>query len=145
MKQTLYPAEWYFEFDYTGVCWFRWLLSDEAYLNSILFTVSAFQDLLERRTKGPMKGTTWSSSFSPQTQLYLRKTIALLQQKIENTAEQISDVTAAVVVSLAMMAGASGDDEACEAHVEGLKKMVKMRGGLDGFQSNRQMQMKLSR
>ncbi|KAF7562245.1 hypothetical protein G7046_g1892 [Stylonectria norvegica] len=143
IKQSLYPIEWCFEFDHTSVCWFRWLLEDKMYLHSVLFMVSAFQDLSRhKRAKGRKDDAV---KFSPQTQECLRRTIQLLREKIQHADTQIEDTTTAVVMTLAMTADAAGDKQASEAHVAGLKKMIKMRGGLPGFQDNRQMQIKICR
>ncbi|CAM1500427.1 Fc.00g095890.m01.CDS01 [Cosmosporella sp. VM-42] len=145
IKETMYPAEWCFEFDRTKVCWFRWLLHDAAYLHSVLFMVSAFQDLMDLRMAGTGRHETWDLNFSPHTQYRLRKTIQLLQERIQDHEQQLSDTTTAIIMTLAMMADASGDVEACQMHVAGLKKLVRMRGGLQGFEDNRQMQIKICR
>ena len=107
--------------------------------------VSAFQDLIDLKTLGIDQNGALTLSYSKQTQFHLRKTLQLLQDRIENRDTQVSDSTLAVVTTLAMMADASGDVPACRTHVAGLKKMVKMRGGLRGFKDNRQIQIKLCR
>lgn len=145
IKECLYPAELCFEWDQAKVCWFRWLLIDPAYLESVLFMVSGFQDLVDLKVSGPHSSGTWNFSYSNRTQWHLRKTLKLLQEKIQDHNTQLSDSTLAVVTTLAMMADASGDTLACQTHVAGLKKMVKIRGGLRGFESNRQIQIKLCR
>jgi hypothetical protein len=145
IKECLYPAELCFEWDQDKVCWFRWLLSDTAYLESVLFMVSGFQDLVDSKASGSNSEGAWNLSYSNRTQYHLRKTLQLLQEKIQETDTQLSDSTLAVVTTLAMMADASGDASACQTHVAGLKKMVKMRGGLRGFEGNRQIQIKLCR
>ena len=141
----MYPAEWCFEFDRTKCCWFRWLFHDTPYLHSVLFMVSAFQDLVNQKATSTGKNETRGFNFSPQTQQLLRRTIELLQERIQDREQQVSDTTVAVVTTLAMMADASGDGTACKAHVAGLKKIVKIRGGLRGFDDNRQIQIKICR
>ncbi|KPM35151.1 hypothetical protein AK830_g11423 [Neonectria ditissima] len=145
VKDTMYPVEWCFQYDRTKVCWFRWLLEDNTYLQSVLFMVSAFQDLVAMQIAASGSHVSWSGNFSPQTQRRLRSTIRLLQEKIQDRETQLEDTTMSVVTTLAMLADASSDTAAFEAHVTGLKEMVRMRGGLAAFNHNRQLQIKLCR
>lgn len=149
----MYPVEWCFEFDREKTCWFRWLYDDEAYLQSVLFVVSAFQDLMRQQQVvgdalikgGDGGGGTLARHFSPQTQGFLRRTIQLLQERIQDQARQLEDTTAAVIVSLALMADAVRDVEACEMHMAGLRKLVRLKGGLRAYDDNKQMQVKICR
>ncbi|KAF4977655.1 hypothetical protein FZEAL_5845 [Fusarium zealandicum] len=146
LKETTYPAEWCFDPDRTKVCWFRWLLQDATYLHSVLFMVSAFQDLLARRSSGEGDDIELGEfRFSPETHRHLRKTIHLLQDKIQDGQRQLEDTTASAIIALAMMADTVGDAQAFEAHSKGLRDIIKMRGGLQGFKHNRQVQIKLCR
>ncbi|KAI6763943.1 hypothetical protein HG530_007732 [Fusarium avenaceum] len=147
IKETLYPAEWCFDDDREKACWFRWLLEDAAYLHVICFMVSAFQDLIEMQSslsRGPYENG-WGGEFSSQTRSRLRQTIRHLQEKLQDPKKQLEDTTAATVISLAMMADAMEDTQAFEAHSEGLRRIVKLRGGLPGYAHNRQLQIKLCR
>lgn len=143
----MYPVEWCFATDPTKVCWFRWLLEDAGYLHAVSFMVSAFQDLLalQDSARAPRPGTPWSHGFSARTHVYLRRTIRALRDNLDDEQRQLRDTTASAVISLAMVADAAGDTEAFEAHVRGLKQMVRLRGGLKGFGDNRQLQVKLCR
>ncbi|RSL45938.1 hypothetical protein CEP54_014074 [Fusarium duplospermum] len=147
IKDTLYPVEWCFEPDRTKVCWFRWLLQDAAYLHSVLFMVSAFQDLFSMRTTKGRKSyeNGWGISFSAETRSRLREAIKQLQYKIDDKEKQVEDVTAAVVIQLAVMADAMEDVDAFEAHSNGLRNIVRLRGGIEAFNDNRQLQIKLCR
>ncbi|KAG5813779.1 hypothetical protein H9Q74_002189 [Fusarium xylarioides] len=147
IKETLYPAEWCFDPDREKVCWFRWLLEDPAYLHCICFMVSAFQDLINMQSllgRGKYD-TGWGGEFSASTRNRLRHTIKLLQERLKDPAKQVEDATTATIISLAMMADAMEDVEAFEAHSNGLRRIVKMRGGLQGYTHNRQLQIKLCR
>ncbi|KAH6884820.1 hypothetical protein B0T10DRAFT_96952 [Thelonectria olida] len=145
LKETMYPVEWCFQADPAKVCWFRWLLEDAGYLNAVFFIVSAFQDLLTMEAKARAPGIPWSQGFSPRTRTYLRQTIQKLQENLDDSERQLRDTTASTVISLALVADAAGDTRAFEAHMGGLKQMVKMRGGLRGFHNNKQLQVKLCR
>lgn len=147
IKETMYPAEWCFDPDVEKVCWFRWLLEDPAYLHCICFMVSAFQDLINMQSllgRGKYE-TGWGGEFSASTRNRLRHTIKLLQERLQDPAKQVEDATTATIISLAMMADAMEDAQAFEAHSNGLRRIVKMRGGLQGYTHNRQLQIKLCR
>ncbi|KAM0286564.1 hypothetical protein ACHAQK_009210 [Fusarium lateritium] len=147
IKETFYPVELCFDPDSEKACWFRWLLEDAAYLHVICFMVSAFQDLIKMQLspdRGPSENN-WNGDFSFQTRNRLRCTIKHLQEKLQDTKRQLEDSTAATVISLAMMADAMEDTQAFEAHSDGLRRIVKLRGGLQGYTNNRQLQIKLCR
>ncbi|KAF4339318.1 hypothetical protein FBEOM_6732 [Fusarium beomiforme] len=147
IKETLYPAEWCFDHDTEKVCWFRWLLEDAAYLHCICFMVSAFQDLINMqslRGRGKYESG-WGGEFSLRTRNRLRHTIKLLQEQLQDPKRQLHDATTATIISLAMMADAMEDTQAFEAHSNGLRRIVKLRGGLQGYTHNRQLQIKLCR
>jgi hypothetical protein len=147
LKRSLYPLDLCTSIPDSEDYWFRWLLEDPAYLNSALFNVSIFHDIVARRNRKPSQVEIASAQelFSPRSWRYLRRTINLLQERIENKSTQDKDSTAAVVVSLAMTAELVGDDKAFNIHVEGLKNIVRMRGGLDAFPINSKMQIKICR
>ncbi|KAH8673123.1 hypothetical protein BGZ61DRAFT_536689 [Ilyonectria robusta] len=144
VKETMYPVEWCCQRDHTKVCWFRWLLEDPAYLQSVLFMVSAFQDFVDLRAAANGGHVNCSGGgFSARTQSRLRQSIRLLQGKIQDRETQIEDTTISVVATLAMVADAAGDVVGFKAHARGLSDMVRMRGGLASLDHNRQLQIKL--
>ncbi|KAH7148290.1 hypothetical protein EDB81DRAFT_932647 [Dactylonectria macrodidyma] len=145
LKDRMYPIEWCFQQDHTKACWFRWLLEDHAYLQSVLFMVSAFQDLIDARVTARDSDVSGPRRFSRRTRSHLGHAIRLLQEKIQDRERQIEDTTMSAVCTLAMVADAAGDSVGFEAHVGGLKNMVRMRGGLVGLEHNKQLQMKLCR
>ncbi|EKJ76408.1 hypothetical protein FPSE_03407 [Fusarium pseudograminearum CS3096] len=141
IKDTLYPAEWCVDSDYQKACWFHWLLEDPAYLHCVCFMVSAYQDLIAAQGRG--KG--WAGECSTSTRNRLRHTIKLLQDRLQDPKKQMDDTTTATIISLATMADVMEDPQAFEAHSNGLRRIVKMRGGLEGYTHNRQLQIKLCR
>ncbi|RFN43532.1 hypothetical protein FIE12Z_12232 [Fusarium flagelliforme] len=65
--------------------------------------------------------------------------------KLQTPEKQLEDTTTATIISLAMMADAMEDGQAFEAHSNGLRRIVRMRGGLQAYTHNRQLQIKLCR
>ncbi|KAF0644286.1 hypothetical protein FPSE5266_03407 [Fusarium pseudograminearum] len=141
IKDTLYPAEWCVDSDYQKACWFHWLLEDPAYLHCVCFMVSAYQDLIAAQGRGK----SWAGECSTSTRNRLRHTIKLLQDRLQDPKKQMDDTTTATIISLATMADVMEDPQAFEAHSNGLRRIVKMRGGLEGYTHNRQLQIKLCR
>ncbi|CEI67499.1 hypothetical protein FVEN_g5602 [Fusarium venenatum] len=144
IKDTLYPAEWCVDSDYQKSSWFHWLLEDPAYLHCVCFMVSAYKDLITARGRGK-HNEGWGGEFSPSTRNRLRHTIKLLQDRLEDPKKQMDDTTTATIISLATMADAMEDAQAFEAHSNGLRRIVGMRGGLQAYTHNRQLQIKLCR
>lgn len=142
MRHSIYPIELCFDIHQSDESWYNWLHLHPAYLNSGLFMISILRDML---TSTPGESEDVAKVLSTRSWNYLRRTIALLQDSIDNEAQQLADPTAAVVVSLAMTADLVGDDEAFRTHFEGLRKIIRLRGGLDSFRSNCKMQVKICR
>ncbi|KAI9897699.1 hypothetical protein N3K66_007555 [Trichothecium roseum] len=51
LKESMYPMELCFHFDNAKTMWYQWLSVDTAYFNSVLFTVSAFNDVCRNRSR----------------------------------------------------------------------------------------------
>ncbi|KAL7904119.1 hypothetical protein GGI35DRAFT_464152 [Trichoderma velutinum] len=145
IKEIMYPANWCVESDNFNWLFFHWLFEEESYLQSILFSVSAFQDILSFKSTRRLNSPSVAIEFSPETRYYLGNTINLLNKQIQDCHLQLHDSTVAVVISLAMIADAIGDNTVCKTHIEGLKQMIRARGGLDSFRSNGHVQMKICR
>lgn len=143
----MYPIEWCFRPDVNANCWFQWLFQDMAYFSSVLFVASSFQDIYTAtQTSTTMKPSAdLSLRLSPRTTHYLRRTIALLQERLQDPSLSVEDISIATVVSLALVADACGDADSARAHVNGLKQMVRMRGGVKGMMSNRHVLSKICR
>ncbi|KAK0762014.1 hypothetical protein N5P37_004814 [Trichoderma harzianum] len=145
VKEIMYPANWCVESDNFNWRFFRWLFKAESYLQSILFSVSAFQDILSFKSTKGLNSSSTAIEFSPETRCYLGNTISLLNKQLQDCHMQLHDSTVAVVISLAMIADAMGDTNACKTHIKGLKQMIRARGGLGSFRSNGHVQMKICR
>lgn len=145
VKEIMYPANWCVESDNFNWRFFRWLFEAESYLQSILFSVSAFQDILSFKSTKGLNSSSTAIEFSSETRCYLGNTISLLNKQLQDCHMQLHDSTVAVVISLAMIADAMGDTNACKTHIKGLNQMIRARGGLGAFRSNGHVQMKICR
>ncbi|TDZ40385.1 hypothetical protein C8035_v004139 [Colletotrichum spinosum] len=133
IKEAMYPVEWCVRFDVSKTPWFYWLLSDPAYLHSVLFTVAMLHDSVR------------GHKLSKKTSYHIGKTLSLLNKNIARTETALSDSTLATIVSMCMVAEAYGDHEAAAAHIAGLRRIVELRGGLGALRHNLQLHVKICR
>jgi hypothetical protein len=113
--------------------WRDWLFADAAYIHAAIAVSAAIQDFLLQRK--PSKATTF----------HLRKAISQLNRNLSHKALSLSDTTIGVVISLSIASLIAADDGAVSAHGAGLRRMIRLRGGLDGFRHNPQLQVGISR
>lgn len=99
---------------------------DAAHLHITAFAVEGFIDRVLRRRE---------SNINPAAVLHFQKGLALLRERLlgEDDEAKISDSTISVVLKLADTAHFDGDYQTSKKHMEGLRKMVDMRGGLEVF------------
>lgn len=114
---------------------FDWLFRDAAFLHALLLTSSMMTDFANSMPQQPGR----------KTYFHLRKTIALLNDKIGEQDAHKKDSTLYVVVTLAMMAAVFGDWPAASAHIAGLRSIVKLRGGIRYLKSRPKLHFKLDR
>ena len=90
---------------------------DNIYFHAVLFSIETY--------------------FNPQGTLshfHFAKTLRLLQERLDSPDDKaVSDATIMVVVMLGLSAELIGDSDAAEKHIDGLKRIVEMRGGLEGL------------
>ena len=83
--------------------------------------------------------------FGKKTFFYLTKAVMCLSEQISKPVPIIPDSTVFVVLFLVFMADVLGDQKAVQTHADGLKQMVRARGGIDCFRHDIKLYMKLSR
>lgn len=124
MKEALYPPEICLQVDPMTSSWTTTLLTDPLYLHCILFSVEAYLALCRQNSQAPL------------VDFHFHKTIRLLQARLDSPddPQSISDPTIMVVSLLGLTAELTGDYVAAKKHLEGLRKMVELRGGLSMLQ-----------
>jgi hypothetical protein len=144
-KQSVYPIQLCMEDHDSDASWFNWLLSDPAYLNVTLLIVSMLKDILASPACRGIKQDKLHGLISPRPWAYLRRSLQLLQGRIDDADRQLEDATTAIVIVLCLTAEMLGDEAAFQMHFEGLARIVRLRGGVDSFRSNCKMQVKICR
>lgn len=69
----------------------------------------------------------------------------LLRQRLNDPSLSIADTTIFVVVLLVMASTLLGDEDTAKKHMDGLYRMVMLRGGLGALEEDTQMQIKVCR
>lgn len=106
--------------------------SDAAVLHITAFAIETFIDRVLRRQRT-------SNSINSLARLHFHKGLGLLRARLlgRDVETKISDSTISVVLKLASAAHFEGDHQASEQHMEGLRKMVDLRGGLGVFKGKK--------
>ncbi|EAW17781.1 uncharacterized protein NFIA_077140 [Aspergillus fischeri NRRL 181] len=92
-----------------------------AMVHSIMFTAQAFHDM------------SLGASYGLLARFHLAKTLQYLQQSLENRAEATKSSTMTVVGLLSLAGIIAGDLESAAKHMDGLHRMVELRGGWDSL------------
>lgn len=119
--------------------WFPSMLSDICCVHSMMFSVRAFVD-----------SPTHGDRTHHQAAFHYSRTLKLLQARL-NAFEQgqqelaFSDSTIMVIMILASAAEVTGDFVAMQNHVDGLIKIVSLRGGLKSLDPHKNIHIKVCR
>ncbi|OCK77896.1 hypothetical protein K432DRAFT_357774 [Lepidopterella palustris CBS 459.81] len=136
LKQTMSPLEFSLGSDQTKPLWFEPIWNDAACLHFTVFISKVYLDFVHGQKE-----------ISKTALARFVKALAILQKRLASSDDElsISDSTILAVVGLTMAATALGDFETALKHLNGLHKMVILRGGMSAFKGNRQLQTKIFR
>jgi Fungal specific transcription factor domain len=125
----MFPLGAYIGFDRKDNTWFDLLVLDATYLHITAFAACAFLDKVIRQQE---------NMASPETILHFLKGVRLLRERLLFSDEEakVSDATVSVVLILANCAYSTGELETARRHLEGLHKIVRLRGGVATFRSS---------
>lgn len=138
-KEGVYPYEVCLQVHPAERGWFPYMISDICCIHSLMFSVRAFVDTASQ-----------GSQVSRQAAFHYAQTLQLLQARL-NAFEQgqrdlvFRDSTIMVIIFLAAAAELTGDFTSGENHVDGLLKIVSLRGGVGSLNTHNNMQVKVCR
>ncbi|PVH81931.1 hypothetical protein DL98DRAFT_570798 [Cadophora sp. DSE1049] len=137
LEQTSYPNQLLAGnvFDRQAPLWLEHLGQSPTYLHNQLFVLMAYYDLIIART----------SDISQGTITHMTRALILLQTDLGTSNRATAEVTISTVITFAMVAFMSGDTESAEKHLQGLFKVIALRGGLISLRSWRYLQTKCCR
>lgn len=104
--------------------------SDAAVLHITAFAIEGFIDRILRRQ---------ATITNTAAMLHLQKGLRILRERLlqEDDESKLSDATMSVVLKLASTSHFEGDYQASKQHMEGLRKMVDLRGGTEAFKGSK--------
>ncbi|KAK4223348.1 hypothetical protein QBC38DRAFT_399859 [Podospora fimiseda] len=136
-KAILFPLEPCIFFESRAEHWVGPLGMDPAFLHAMIYSAQTFFDSQASPTGGVV-----ISSPSKKALPHLIKTIELLRERFGDGADEEarkSLTTVSTITSLAALAHAAGDEASARNHLQGLYKIVELRGGLDTFQGSEKL------
>jgi hypothetical protein len=134
--RVMFPLGAFIGFDMKDMAWFEYLTLDAAYLHVTVFGAEAFIDkLLGQSNHTP----------NPEATQHFVKGVQLLRERlfVGDEEAKVSNSTLSVVLILAMSAHNTGEYETGKQHMEGLCKMVNLRGGLSAFRGSKLLMLML--
>ncbi|KAJ6257178.1 hypothetical protein Dda_8064 [Drechslerella dactyloides] len=142
-KEILFPLATCFAFDRENKTWWVALTVDPAYLNATAFVTSAYSSVIHSGGKTSATGRQLSAAGT----MHFVKTLRMVRERLASDNQELllSDGTIFVILMLAMYAMLSGDGATAFHHVEGLRRIVKLRGGIRSFRSNEKLLIELLR
>ncbi|KAI0967006.1 hypothetical protein F4678DRAFT_475465 [Xylaria arbuscula] len=131
-KQLLFPMEKCIFFDRRAENWIAPLATDSAYLHANIFSASYYFDaVLSQRP-----------SCQSQRMIYhYGKTVTLLRKRllVDGDDMQLSNNTLFVILCLAGHAFSAGDLELAVHHLQGIRRIIDLRGGLSSLRGNQKL------
>lgn len=131
-KKILFPLERCIRFHKTtkvDTVWFDLLTCDAAYMHAVIFSSQVYSALVSTQD---------NQVASRRAMVHHSKTLCLLQQRLQSSDQQmqVSDPTILIVLHLANQAHLTNNYLSARYHINGLRKMINMRGGLNNFSYN---------
>ncbi|KAF2812776.1 uncharacterized protein BDZ99DRAFT_507057 [Mytilinidion resinicola] len=137
-KKILFPLEACMFFEKRAEGWIAPLTFDSAFLHAMIFTSQHYFDAIVPRRSLP-----------PNDRIFphLLKTLRILRERFAQDDDQarLSFTTLAAVMSIAGHALVTGDTKAAKNHIEGLHKIVTLRGGVTTFRPNAKLLVEILR
>jgi hypothetical protein len=131
----MYPTELCVSFPLQKSVWYRDVAENPAYLHTMIFSTAAFVGYQRPDASREMA----------RVYLHLGKALGYLRTQLLDERTATNDSNICNVVILTLMYSTLGDLETSQRHVEGLSRMVNMRGGLDKLSRAELLKLKVSR
>lgn len=134
-KDGVYPYEICVNIPPVERGWFPYMISDACCLHSFMFSLRVWE------------GKAIHGQLNRLACFHYDQTLRLLQARLfdYDQTSAVSDSTIMVVIMLATIAELMDEKATVENHIRGLEKIVKLRGGLGGLNTHRNMPVKVCR
>ncbi|KAF2180089.1 hypothetical protein K469DRAFT_753593 [Zopfia rhizophila CBS 207.26] len=130
---AVYPHKYCTPFEPEQTLWLHYMTVDTAYFHCTLSVMAAGNDFYLEQP-GP----------SPFALTHLSETFQLVTAKLSGP-EALSDMTVTLVYGLVIYSQLRGENERWRIHMDGLHRLVELRGGLDQFSGSPTLLQKICR
>ncbi|KAF8859126.1 hypothetical protein BDZ45DRAFT_590317, partial [Acephala macrosclerotiorum] len=131
--ETMYTIEKHVNLNPAKDYWLPMAFQDAALLHAFIFCADEHGTISQGRKEGPA------------AVIHLRKAIQIVNERLQAPVPSITDATIAVVCTFAHTEILNGNHENWIVHMRGLKQMLRRRGGMQAFESNRLLRSKINR
>jgi hypothetical protein len=100
-------------------------------MHSVLYVASTFFDIVNHKPSRKV------------TNYHFYKLVRALNERLSDSAAAVSDSTVTTITSMVMVALCVHDLAAARTHLDGLRRIVQLRGGIEAFNHNPKLQEKL--
>ena len=137
-KQILFPLETCIFFERRAEAWIAPLASDPVYLHATIFASQYYFDAILARN---------FSLVTQRSSSHFLETVKLLRERLvhDDNKAKLSFTTAAAVMALAGQALLTGNSMSARHHMEGLSRIVSLRGGVATFAENPKLLIEILR
>ncbi|KAH9909559.1 hypothetical protein F4778DRAFT_4419 [Xylariomycetidae sp. FL2044] len=137
-KQLLFPLERCMHFEGRAEHWIAPLATDSLFLHSNIFFSLFYFDMLHVGRPCPPR---------QRTLYHHNKALTLLRERLlsDDDSLRLSNNTIAVVFGLAAQAFVNGDSRSAIHHMEGISRIVSLRGGLSALAGNEKLATEILR
>lgn len=137
-RKLLFPLEACMVFERRDEAWLQPLAWDAAYLHAMVFTTQDYFASLSPATS--------PSSRQQQTLSHSLATLRLLRERLAtDNQHMLADSTVAAVLALAAHAHFAGDLQSARHHLDGLRRIVLLKGGTSAFRNNPKLLVEIFR
>jgi len=122
-KRIMFPLEKFINFEDKGGARLEPLANDAAYLHALITATQAYTEFL---SGGKISRT------SNLVAVHLARTAQILRERLSCQGEQLrlSETTMLVILMLCSFARMRGEYEAARQHMEGLRRVIQLKGGV---------------
>ena len=121
-KKLIFPLGSFIRFEKADKTWFEPLFFDALYLHTMAFSAYTYLEIISCRR---------NLNSAREADNHFIKSVGLLRKRLLIEGDQaISDLTLLVVLSMAIHAIMSADLASASHHLQGLRKLLNLRGGL---------------
>jgi hypothetical protein len=122
-------------FDRQAPLLFEHLGQSQTYVHNQVFVTMAYFDIVVDRVE----------HLGPVTISHMTKALSLLQTDLASIDRATTEVTISTIVAFSMVAFLSGDTDSAGKHLQGLFKVLTIRGGLSSLKNCSYLQIKCCR